>query len=160
MHLLQFGATIDILLFMRVLGLRSKALHLAALDAHRERDALHSLAHTDPLTGLDQPPRPVCELANSLQRDPHHLVQVYLLDLDGFKPVNDQYGHDVGDELLVAVAQRLRGHLRESDVVARLGGDEFVVMTPLLKQPEQAHDLGMKLLDAFVASRWAIGRSG
>lgn len=54
------------------------------------------------------------------------------------------------------MAQRLRGHLRESDVVARLGGDEFVVMTPLLKQPEQAHDLGMKLLDAF-RSPFALG---
>ena len=157
MHSFQFGATIDMLLFMRVLGLRSKALHLAALDAHRERDALHSLAHTDPLTGLPNRRGLYAELANSLQRcDPHHLVAVYLLDLDGFKPVNDQYGHDVGDELLVAVAQRLRGHLRESDVVARLGGDEFVVMTPLLKQPEQAHDLGMKLLDAF-RSPFALG---
>ena len=157
MHSFQFGATIDMLLFMRVLGLRSKALHLAALDAHRERDAMHSLAHTDPLTGLPNRRGLYAELANSLQRcDPHHLVAVYLLDLDGFKPVNDQYGHDVGDELLVAVAQRLRGHLRESDVVARLGGDEFVVMTPLLKQPEQAHDLGMKLLDAF-RSPFALG---
>ena len=157
MHSFQFGATIDMLLFMRVLGLRSKALHLAALDAHRERDAMHSLAHTDPLTGLPNRRGLYAELASSLQRcTPHHLVAVYLLDLDGFKPVNDQYGHDVGDELLVAVAQRLRGHLRESDVVARLGGDEFVVMTPLLKQPEQAHDLGMKLLDAF-RSPFALG---
>ena len=157
MHSFQFGATIDMLLFMRVLGLRSRAAHLAALDAHRERDALHSLAHTDPLTGLPNRRGLYAELASSLQRcTPHHLVAVYLLDLDGFKPVNDQYGHDVGDELLVAVAQRLRGHLRESDVVARLGGDEFVVMTPLLKQPEQAHDLGMKLLDAF-RSPFALG---
>lgn len=150
MHSFQFGATIDMLLFMRVLGLRSRALHLAALDAHRERDALHSLAHTDPLTGLPNRRGLYAELASSLQRcDHHHLVALYLLDLDGFKPVNDQYGHDVGDELLIAVAQRLRGHLRESDVVARLGGDEFVVMTRLLNQPEQAHDLGMKLIDAF-----------
>ena len=157
MHSFQFGATIDMLLFMRVLGLRSRAAHLAALDAHRERDALHSLAHTDPLTGLPNRRGLYAELASSLQRcTPHHLVAVYLLDLDGFKPVNDQHGHDVGDELLVAVAQRLRGHLRESDVVARLGGDEFVVMTPLLKQPEQAHDLGMKLLDAF-RSPFALG---
>ena len=157
MHSFQFGATIDMLLFMRVLGLRSRAAHLAALDAHRERDALHSLAHTDPLTGLPNRRGLYAELASSLQRcTPHHLVAVYLLDLDGFKPVNDQHGHDVGDELLVAVAQRLRGHLRESDVVARLGGDEFVVMTPLLNQPEQAHDLGMKLLDAF-RSPFALG---
>ena len=157
MHSFQFGATIDMLLFMRVLGLRSRAAHLAALDAHRERDALHSLAHTDPLTGLPNRRGLYAELASSLQRcTPHHLVAVYLLDLDGFKPVNDQHGHDFGDELLVAVAQRLRGHLRESDVVARLGGDEFVVMTHLLNQPEQAHDLGMKLLDAF-RSPFALG---
>jgi diguanylate cyclase (GGDEF)-like protein len=150
MHSFQFGATIDMLLFMRVMGLRSRVLHLAALDAHRERDALHSLAHTDPLTGLTNRRGLYVTLANRLLHcGPQHLVAVYLLDLDGFKPVNDQYGHDVGDELLIAVAQRLGGHLRESDVVARLGGDEFVVIAHLLNQPEQAHDLGMKLLDAF-----------
>jgi len=150
LHSFQFGATIDMLLFMRVMGLRSRVLHLAAIDAHRERDALHSLAHTDPLTGLTNRRGLYVALASSLLRcNPQHLVAVYLLDLDGFKPVNDQYGHDVGDELLIAVAQRLRGHLRESDVVARLGGDEFVVIANLLNPPEQAHDLGMKLLDSF-----------
>lgn len=157
MHSFQIGATIDMLLFMRVLGLRARALHLAALDAHRERDALHSLAHTDPLTGL--PNRRGLHVAlssNLLRCGPHHLVAVYMLDLDGFKPVNDQYGHDVGDELLIAVTRRLRGHVRESDVVARLGGDEFVVMTHHLSEPEQAHDLGMKLLNAFDAP-FALG---
>ncbi|QNP59376.1 diguanylate cyclase [Paenacidovorax monticola] len=157
MHSFQLGATIDMLLFMRVLGLRSRALHLAAIDAHRERDTLHSLAHTDPLTGLPNRRGLHVALGNSLLRcGPQHLVAVYMLDLDGFKPVNDQYGHDVGDELLVAVTRRLLGHVRESDVVARLGGDEFVVMTSHLSQPEQAHDLGMKLLDAF-RSPFALG---
>lgn len=150
MHSFQTGATIDMLLFMRVLGLRSRAQQLAALDVHRERDTLHSLAHTDPLTGLSNRRGLYVALAGSLLRcTPQHLVAVYMLDLDGFKPINDQYGHDVGDELLIAVTQRLKGHVRESDVVARLGGDEFVVMTSHLSRPEQAHDLGMKLLDAF-----------
>ncbi|KAB2900407.1 MAG: diguanylate cyclase, partial [Burkholderiaceae bacterium] len=157
LHSFQFGATLDMLLFMRVLGLRSRALHLAAIDAHRERDTLHSLAHTDPLTGLPNRRGLHVALGNSLLRcNPQHLVAVYMLDLDGFKPVNDQYGHDVGDELLIAVTRRLLGHVRESDVVSRLGGDEFVVMTPHLSQPEQAHDLGMKLLDAF-RSPFALG---
>ena len=80
----------------------------------------------------------------------------YVMDLDGFKPVNDQHGHDVGDELLVAVARRLQCHLRQSDVIARLGGDEFVVMTGELHSTAQAHELGLKLLEAF-SSPFALG---
>ncbi len=56
---------------------------------------------------------------------PTNILAVYMMDLDGFKQVNDEFGHDVGDELLVAVASRLKNNLRNSDVVARLGGDEF-----------------------------------
>jgi diguanylate cyclase (GGDEF)-like protein len=150
MHSFQIGATIDMLLFMHVLGLRTKALRIAALDTRRERDALRSLANSDPLTGLPNRRGLHTALANALtQCTAEKLVAVYLLDLDGFKPVNDKHGHDVGDELLIAVGRRLRGHVRESDVVARLGGDEFVVMAHHIAQPENAHDLGMKLLNAF-----------
>lgn len=152
MHSFQFGATLDMLLFMRVLGLRTKALRTEALNAHRERDAMHSLAHTDPLTGLPNRRGLNIALASALSRcSPDRLLAVYVMDLDGFKPVNDTHGHDVGDELLVAVTRRLQSQLRQSDVVARLGGDEFVVMTGQLGSPQQAHDLGNKLLDAFRA---------
>lgn len=150
LHSFQFGATLDMLLFMRVLGLRTKALRLEAQDANRERDVMHSLAHTDPLTGLPNRRGLSIALASALSRcGPEKLLAVYVMDLDGFKPVNDQHGHDIGDELLIAVTRRLQGHVRQSDVVARLGGDEFVVMTGHLSSTQQAQELGEKLLDAF-----------
>ncbi|MCE1192437.1 MAG: sensor domain-containing diguanylate cyclase [Acidovorax sp.] len=150
LHSFQFGATLDMLLFMRVLGLRTKALRIEALHASRERDAMRSLAHTDPLTGLPNRRGLNIALTSALHHcGPDRLLAVYVMDLDGFKPVNDTHGHDVGDELLVAVTRRLQSQVRQSDVVARLGGDEFVVMTGQLGSPQQAHDLGNKLLDAF-----------
>jgi diguanylate cyclase (GGDEF)-like protein len=137
---------------MRVLGLRSKALRLAAENARTERDTLHWLAHTDPLTNLPNRRGMQEALSNALRLCCHEQqLAVYLLDLDGFKPVNDEHGHDVGDELLVAVARRLQGHVRATDLVARLGGDEFVVVASALESPAQAHDLANKLLDAFHA---------
>ena len=146
------GVILDMLLFMRVLGLRSKALRLAAENARTERDTLHWLAHTDPLTNLPNRRGMQEALSNALRLCCHEQqLAVYLLDLDGFKPVNDEHGHDVGDELLVAVARRLQGHVRATDLVARLGGDEFVVVASALESPAQAHDLANKLLDAFHA---------
>jgi diguanylate cyclase (GGDEF)-like protein len=157
LHSFQFGSTLDMLLFMRVLGLRIKALRTEALDAHRERDAMHSLAHTDPLTGLHNRRGLSIALASALPHcTPDNLLAVYVMDLDGFKPVNDRHGHGVGDELLIAVTRRLQGHVRQSDVLARLGGDEFVVMAGHLHTEQQAHELGHKLLDAF-RSPFAIG---
>lgn len=150
LHSFQFGALFDMLMFTRVLMLRSQELHKAAERAIVERDTLHLLAHADPLTGL--PNRR--ELNNTLetwlqQATPDSILAVYMLDLDGFKQVNDQYGHDVGDELLIAVAQRLQGHLRSTDLVSRLGGDEFIVVSAGLGHVDQARELGQKLLDAF-----------
>ncbi|MFN4120182.1 diguanylate cyclase domain-containing protein [Acidovorax sp.] len=159
LHSFQFGATLDMLLFMRVLGLRTKALRREALDANRERDVMHSLAHTDPLTGLPNRRGLSIALSSALSRcGPDKLLAVYVMDLDGFKPVNDQHGHDVGDELLIAVTRRLQGHVRQSDVVARLGGDEFVVMTGHLSSVQQAQELGNKLLDAF-RSPFSLGNN-
>ena len=150
LHSFEFGATVDMLLFMRVLGLRTKALRLAALDAHRERDVMRSLAHSDALTGLPNRRGLNIALTSALSRcSAEKMLAVYVMDLDGFKPVNDQHGHDVGDALLVAVARRLQSQTRQSDVVARIGGDEFVVMAGHLGSAEQAQDLGQKLLDAF-----------
>ena len=71
------------------------------------------------------------------------------LDLDGFKLVNDLRGHEVGDKLLIAVAQRLRRNVRESDTVARIGGDEFAIIQRLSGQPAAATALAVRLLDTI-----------
>ncbi len=71
------------------------------------------------------------------------------LDLDNFKQVNDTFGHLTGDELLVAVANRLRACVRESDTVARLGGDEFAIIQLAVRQPDDAELLASRILAAF-----------
>ncbi|HEX6703699.1 MAG TPA: diguanylate cyclase [Albitalea sp.] len=150
LHSFQFGATLDMLLFMRVIGLRMKAVHAAAQHATRERDTLMSLAHTDALTGLPNRRGLDATLARELPHTtPQKLLALYMIDLDGFKEVNDRFGHDAGDELLVAAARRLQSSLRASDVVARLGGDEFVVTVNGLHDDRQAQEIGSHLLEAF-----------
>jgi diguanylate cyclase (GGDEF)-like protein len=150
LHAFQAGATLDMVLFMRVLGLRMKAIHNEARSAVRERDTFVSMAYTDPLTGLPNRRGLDARLADEMAKtSPDRLLAVYMIDLDGFKQVNDQHGHELGDELLVAVGRRLAAQMRSTDVVARLGGDEFVVTAGGLADERQARDLGLKLVDAF-----------
>ncbi len=147
MHAFQFGASLDMLIFLRVAVLRSAAVHAAAQRATRDHETLHSLAHSDPLTGLLNRRGLNTTLTAALHNcNREQLLAVYMLDLDGFKPVNDLFGHDVGDELLATVAQRLRAAVRNGDAVARVGGDEFVVMAGGLRNEQQAQELGAKLL--------------
>jgi diguanylate cyclase (GGDEF)-like protein len=94
---------------------------------------VRALAHHDELTGL--PNRRLLDdriaQAFAAARRTRDNVAVMLLDLDHFKPINDTYGHEAGDQVLKAVAARLRNCVRKADTVARLGGDEFVVMLPM-----------------------------
>ncbi len=73
------------------------------------------------------------------------------LDLDRFKPINDLYGHAVGDQLLIEVAQRMRGMVREEDLVARMGGDEFAIVQTAVDQPTAAGSLAQRLIDRMSA---------
>ena len=152
LHSFQLGTTLDMVLFMRVLGLRLRAVRTAAEHATRERDTLHSMAHTDPLTGLPNRRGLTLALNDWL---PHcttdRALAIYMIDLDGFKQVNDQHGHDAGDELLAAAARRLQRQVRGSDTVARLGGDEFVVGSTGMQNDAQARQMGAALLESLQA---------
>ncbi|MBC3933987.1 sensor domain-containing diguanylate cyclase [Undibacterium rugosum] len=79
----------------------------------------------------------------------HTLLGLVFIDLDDFKPVNDRYGHEVGDELLKAVAGRLQACVRQNDVAARLGGDEFVVIMPDLQDEQAAQILSERLRESI-----------
>jgi len=96
---------------------------------HYER-RLHHLAHHDPLTGLANRTLLQDRLRHAIegaQRD-GYLVALAFLDLDNFKHINDNFGHEAGDRVLLEVAQRLRDNMREEDTIARMGGDEFVLI--------------------------------
>jgi diguanylate cyclase (GGDEF)-like protein len=93
------------------------------------RHEMHELAHTDPLTSLFNR-RALAEQLEHQIASGHEQrgFTVALLDLDGFKPVNDQFGHAVGDQLLIEVAQRLEHACGDNGIVARMGGDEFAIL--------------------------------
>jgi diguanylate cyclase (GGDEF)-like protein len=159
-HLYPFSMMIEMTAWMAVLGLRVQTLHRTADRARLEAETLRTLAHTDPLTGLPNRRGLQQRLATALAALPApQVLAVYLIDLDGFKPVNDRFGHDVGDALLVAVGQRLQAQLRLSDVVARLGGDEFVVVAGGLPDEAAAQRLAHKLLASFDAAFVAAGHT-
>ncbi len=116
-----------VLLFMGA-GAVVKRFHTLSVSALlAQAHSTHRAAH-DSLTGLlNRAGLADTLLERDVTRRPH---AVFYVDLDGFKPVNDTFGHRAGDLMLVAVAGRLRACARSSDIVARLGGDEFVLITP------------------------------
>ena len=103
-----------------------------AIEVARLYEELKELATTDGLTGLANRRFFLDRLESEIARSRRacSFVSIVLLDLDGFKHINDSYGHAQGDEILMGVAQRLRRLLRHSDVAARFGGDEFTLMLP------------------------------
>ncbi len=111
---------------------------------------LRHLAFHDPLTGLSNREVLQDRLVQALgraarQRQP---IAVLLCDLDDFKDVNDTHGHAVGDQMLVAIAQRLRGAARSTDTVARLGGDEFAILCEGIGGHRDALDIARRVLGA------------
>lgn len=121
-------------------------------DKAREQRMLH-LAFHDELTGLPNRAYFRAQVDDALTRARRagSLAALAFVDLDKFKPINDSHGHAMGDAVLVALAERLRGAVRASDCVARLGGDEFVVIFENLTHPNEASLLAGKLLAAIRA---------
>ena len=122
-----------------------------------ERQVRH-LAHHDGLTQLANRIVFQQQLAEAiaLADSRHGRLSVLSLDLDGFKLVNDTHGHAVGDQLLIEVAKRLRGVVRNGDTVARIAGDEFGIVQSLIERPDAAQHLAGRIL-ASVSAPYDIG---
>lgn len=120
-----------------------------ALEQANQR--LRELALQDPLTGLANRTALQQHLDQALARSQrrNELIAVMLIDLDGFKPINDQHGHGFGDQVLAEIARRLRQYIRDADLPARLGGDEFVVICENVQSAEDAQDLAKRLLEGL-----------
>ncbi len=130
-------------------------LHYVALfsditDLKDHQQQLERLAHYDSLTGIPNRVLLADRLHQAIAQSRRHqrsLALVYL-DIDGFKEVNDAHGHETGDQLLIAIAQRLRDTLREGDTLARLGGDEFVAVLTDLETRNECDAVLSRLLQA------------
>ncbi|WIM06419.1 MAG: EAL domain-containing protein [Candidatus Nitricoxidivorans perseverans] len=116
-------------------------------------EQMDRLAHYDPLTSLPNRLLLQSRLAHAVERAGRcgYRVGVLFIDLDRFKTVNDSFGHTVGDELLVAVVERLKGRVRDEDTLGRLGGDEFMLMLEPLDELQQAATVARDLLDLLAA---------
>jgi diguanylate cyclase (GGDEF)-like protein len=121
------------------------------ITARKEQEQrLHQMAHFDALTGLPNRALKADRLQQAMsqaQRRGQRLALAFI-DLDGFKLINDAYGHEAGDHMLVALAQRMKLVLREGDTLARIGGDEFAAVIVDLDHDHDCEPLLLRLLDA------------
>ena len=112
-------------------------------------DRLQKMAHFDHLTGLSNRAMFSVQFRKALLRAKRNQSNLALLffDLDDFKPINDQYGHETGDHLLKEIANRLQTNLRQNDSVARFGGDEFVIVLEALENTIDAGNIAQKIIN-------------
>lgn len=139
----------DINIFKSIVNQISAAQH-----SHDLSMALQFAAYHDSLTQLPNRRLFEDELHNNLMRSKKRHVQGALmyLDLDGFKVVNDTFGHRLGDLLLTNVAGRLKQCLHSRDLLARIGGDEFAVIVPEITHEQQVLELALRIRDSLAAA--------
>ncbi len=119
-------------------------------EQRRHQTLVARLAHFDQLTGLPNRALFFERLEQALARVRRgEMIAVHYVDLDRFKPVNDTYGHEAGDLLLQAVAERLNNCVREVDTVARFGGDEFVILQANIASAKHAAVIAGRVIDAM-----------
>ncbi|WP_079435393.1 diguanylate cyclase [Zoogloea sp. LCSB751] len=133
---------------------RSRAFaHAQAMtsELRESEERMRHMAQHDPLTHLPNRALFADRLQSALARARRERTQAGLMfvDLDRFKPVNDAYGHAIGDKLLIAATARMRECLREADTLARMGGDEFVVLLPHIDVPLDARRVAERILSAL-----------
>ena len=125
----------------------------ATVQRSRSEAVVHHRALHDPLTGLANRRLLLANLRDALSRlstrDRSGLALLYC-DLDGFKHVNDEHGHDVGDRTLIDIANRIRSQLRPGDIVGRIGGDEFVALCQRVEDPDLAEEVATRIRTAVV----------
>ncbi|MGE5170413.1 MAG: diguanylate cyclase domain-containing protein [Rudaea sp.] len=134
------------------------ALFSDITEAQRQQEEIERLAYYDPLTRLPNRRLLSDRIEQALAVAARHATRVAVcyLDLDRFKPINDSYGHEVGDRLLVEVAHRLQAAVRAQDTVARLGGDEFVLLLTDLRSESESEPILERVLQV-VGERFALG---
>ncbi|HEU4851764.1 MAG TPA: diguanylate cyclase [Telluria sp.] len=154
---------------LRELERVNRALELEVAERRQAEQRAHELSIRDPLTGLVNRRALISQLEHAVASAARHDNEFALLylDLDKFKSINDTLGHEVGDELLRQVAERLLAAVRSSDVVARLGGDEFVILLEgkgahknaarVARKIEQAHARPFSLCGQSLGTSVSIG---
>lgn len=143
---LQIGIAAEMVVYAIALSRRVGGMRASQAELSRRAARLAWAAATDPLTGLANRSGLAQGAADSLARADSHALM--LLDLDRFKQINDMHGHDAGDAVLCAVAQRMLEHIRDGDIAARLGGDEFVILLAGPLTDERLNMLALRLGDA------------
>ena len=142
------------LIYLQQAGHKIPFVIAVLMDVTRFREAEKSATHRalhDTLTGLANRSQLNQRLVEAVTVSTANAQRfaILLLDLDGFKSINDRFGHQAGDQILCIVAKRLTDAIRRNDVVARLGGDEFCIVQANVDHPDQAHELANRVVHAI-----------